>query len=126
MTRHLLSKALLPLLSVFFAAAAAVADEGVAASFTSPRDAITVGWPTQYIQMQLPGALAQKALLLLKKRDGDYPTVNMIRVPGTFDAAKPEQAVLDSYHAVGITDASVAAQVTRVQQGWPIITVDYH
>lgn len=113
-----------------------VADIGVASAestdsttissrqFISPRGGVRLTWPPELEQMNPDSPAAAAALLLLQPKSGDFPTLNLIEVPGRFDPDRAAETVADSYRAVGITDARVRSS-RLLRQGWPELELTY-
>jgi hypothetical protein len=108
MKRCLLSAACSAVLFCAFLAAAARCDDAPLQTFTSAKYRFSVSYPASFQAVSSDEPLVA---LLLRSTGGNYPTFNVLIQPGPFDARERSASELirrieQSYHEVGITDAT--------------------
>ena len=94
-------------------------------SFSDPALGFSITWPGSMERASDPGAPgAPSPVLLLRMKGQTLPTFNVLRVPGIFEAERATESIVDSYRAVGLTDA-ISEGGSISPQGWPIVQVAF-
>ncbi len=94
-------------------------------TFESAEYGISMSWPNSMVRVPTSGTpSASEPLLLLRSKERELPTFNVLLVPGVFDRARTQDNIVDSYRAVGLTDAKSEGSWIS-SQGWPIVQVAF-